>query len=89
MYYLGAGKIEIAETYDAGDIRDVPQSPSVKLNTFYHELVHCILITMEEAELNKNEKFVSVFSSFLCEALTSAEYDTKRKSVKTVRGKEG
>jgi len=85
---VGAGYIEIADKYDVEGGRDTPQSPTSKKNTFYHELVHCILVTMGEGELNKDEKFVSTFSSFLCEALTSLEYDTKRKSVKTVRGKE-
>lgn len=34
-------------------------------NTFYHELVHAILMTMDERDLNKNEKFVEQFSVFL------------------------
>lgn len=33
--------------------------------TFYHELVHCILSQMQEKELGKNEKFVDVFASLL------------------------
>lgn len=45
-----------------------------QINTFYHELVHAILNTMSENELSANEKFVSCFSSFLCEAMRNAYF---------------
>ena len=64
------GDIEIAnKVHDGKD-----QSPSSKLNTFWHEVVHTILDTMQENELSANEKFVGVFSSMLCEVLNSFEY---------------
>lgn len=44
-------------------------------NTFWHETVHAILDTMGETELTSNEKFVSCFAGFLCEALRSMEFD--------------
>ena len=53
---------------------DIHQSPSSKFNTFWHEVVHTILDTMQEDELSENEKFVGVFSSMLCEVLNSFEY---------------
>ena len=53
---------------------DIYQSPSSKFNTFWHEVVHTILDTMQENELSANEKFVGVFSSMLCEVLNSFEY---------------
>lgn len=65
-----SGYIEIADLFD----KDTEQSYGSKKNTFYHELVHTILQTMGESELNENEKFVCSFSSFLCEALESAEF---------------
>lgn len=34
-------------------------------HTFYHELVHSILISMGESDLNKDEKFVDLFALFL------------------------
>lgn len=67
---VASGCIEVAIKYD----RDREVSDSCKRNTFYHELVHAILYTMGEMELNNNEKFVCTFSSFLTEALTTAKY---------------
>ena len=64
------GEIKIANKVNEG--RD--QSPSSKINTFWHEVVHTILDTMQENELSANEKFVGVFSSMLCEVLNSFEY---------------
>ena len=64
------GEIKIANKVNEG--RD--QSPSSKFNTFWHEVVHTILDTMQENELSANEKFVGVFSSMLCEVLNSFEY---------------
>lgn len=57
---VAKGIIEIAEKYD----RDETVSDGSKFNTFYHELTHAILYTMGETDLNNNEKFVCVFSSF-------------------------
>ena len=68
---LGQGEIQIAEYVS----RNVPQSETSKLNTFYHELTHAILRTMGEYELNNNEKFVCAFSGFLTEAIRSFKYD--------------
>ena len=65
---VAESKIEIADVCD----KDRNQSEESKRNTFYHELVHCILDTMGEGELSKNEKFVCVFSSFLNEAMQKA-----------------
>lgn len=42
--------------------------------TFYHELVHDILIQMSEFDLSKDEKFVDLFSVFLHQFMV-----TKRK----------
>ena len=66
---VAAGRILIAQNFDKH-----AQSETSKTNTFYHELVHSILGTMGERELSGNEKFVCSFSSFLMEALTTAEY---------------
>ena len=67
---LCCGEIKIANKSDYN--RD--QSPSSKFNTFWHEVVHTILDTMQENDLSANEKFVGVFSSMLCEVLNSFEY---------------
>ena len=68
------GEIKIANKVNEG--RD--QSPSSKLNTFWHEVVHTILDTMQENELSANEKFVGVFSSMLCEIIQSSEFENDR-----------
>lgn len=67
---LGQGEIQIADNVS----RNIPQSETSKLNTFYHELTHAILRTMGEYELNSNEKFVCSFSGFLTEAVRSFKY---------------
>ena len=66
---VAQGFIEIASKYN----RDNLVVPSVQFNTFLHELTHAILDTMGENELSANEKFVSTFSSFLAEAITSSK----------------
>ena len=73
--HLIEGYIEIADTF----YKEQKQSESSKLNTFYHELTHCILQTMGEQELSANEKFVCCFAGFLTEALRNAEYEKKEK----------
>lgn len=57
--------------------KDMKQSESSKLNTFFHELTHCILDVMGEKELSENEKFVCTFSSFLTESIVTAKYTNK------------
>lgn len=42
--------------------------------TFYHELSHTILITMNEHELNENEKFVDVLGQFIYQFMKSAKW---------------
>ena len=54
--------------------KDGRQSQSSKENTFYHELVHSILRTMGETELNDNERFVCCFAGFLTEAMKNAYF---------------
>lgn len=52
---------------------DTPQSETSQLNTFFHELIHSLLRTMGEYELNSNEKFVNCFAGFLTEAIRTME----------------
>lgn len=68
--FLGAGYIKIAKMFNESDL----QSEGSQRNTFFHELTHSILDTMGENELSGNEKFVSCFSSFLCEAMGKAVF---------------
>lgn len=44
-------------------------------SAFWHELVHWILWTMEEDELRNNEKFVSLFSTFLHQFIKTQDGD--------------
>ena len=67
---VGEGKIEIAHAFNGKQ-----QPDSIKLNTFYHELTHAILITMGQHELSDDEIFVCTFSSFLTEAVRSFKFD--------------
>jgi hypothetical protein len=45
------------------------------LDTFYHEKVHSILVSMGEKELNKNEQFVDVFAKLLRQSDETAEFN--------------
>ena len=63
---LAAGWVKIADKF-----KGESQSESSKLNTLYHEMTHAILDTMGRDDLSADEVFVSSFSSFLTEALTS------------------
>lgn len=65
---LAQSYIHIAEKYMC-DNEEQEQSDASKEQTFWHELVHCILDAMCESDLSANEKFVSVFSGFLYEAI--------------------
>jgi hypothetical protein len=42
--------------------------------TFWHELVHAILVDMGEFKLNKREDFVEEFAKRLAKAIKSARY---------------
>lgn len=77
MSFTCSGKIEIADKYN----KDDKQSESSKKNTFYHEMLHTILDTMGEDELNNNEKFVSCLSSFLTEAMTNAVFIENKEEI--------
>ena len=67
---VAEARIDIAKTFNGRE-----QAYPSQLNTFCHELTHCILETMGEFELSGNEKFVSCFSSFLCEAMNTLKYE--------------
>ena len=69
--YCG-GFIEIADFFD----KDSLQGEGIKVNTFFHELIHIILENMGEKDLSANEKFVCTFAGFLTEAMTTAKYET-------------
>lgn len=51
-----------------------PVTPDVMNQTMYHELVHVILHTMNEDELNSNESFVDQFGHLLYQYLKSAKF---------------
>lgn len=65
-------RIDIAKNFQGRE-----QHLYSQINTYYHELVHAILDTMGESELSANERFVSCFSSFLCDAMKNAYYVEK------------
>ena len=67
---VAGGYIKVANTYGQNNY----QSIECKYNTFIHEIVHTILYTMGENGLYSDEKFVSSFSSFLTEVLTTMKY---------------
>lgn len=52
----------------------IPLKLSALHETFWHELVHAILDSMNETQLNNNESFVEEFSSRLAKAIQSARF---------------
>ena len=70
---LAQSYIRIAQRYMCNN-EEQEQSDNSKEQTFWHELVHCILDAMCENDLLANEKFVSVFSGFLYEAINASGY---------------
>ena len=42
--------------------------------TYYHELVHAILMSMGMQELNKDEGFIDMFGNLLWQATKTAKY---------------
>ena len=67
---LGDGFIRIAEHFNGAK-----QSESSKVNTYWHEVTHCILDTMGRGDLSQDETFVSCFSGFITECYISMEED--------------
>ena len=69
---LAQSYIRIAKKYMCQN-EEQEQSETSQEQTFWHELVHCILDAMCENKLNGNEKFVSIFSGFLYEAMKASK----------------
>ena len=67
-FWKPQGIIEIANQAGGYDVSD-----SKKRQTFLHELTHAILFTMRKDELNDDESFVNIFSSFLNEVISTME----------------
>lgn len=49
--------------------------PEQIMDSFWHEMVHAILVDMEEYELNRNERFVTAFANRLTKAIKSARFE--------------
>lgn len=45
------------------------------MDSFWHEMVHAILVDMGEYGLNRNEKFVTAFANRLTKAIKSARFE--------------
>lgn len=61
--------------FDEGVIIIDPNQKADTLGiTYYHEVVHAILMTMGYQDLNKDESFVDNFASLLWQAQKSAQY---------------
>ena len=51
-----------------------PYNKQQQVQCFYHELVHVILMTMNEHELNSNEQFVDIFGQFFYQFMKTAKW---------------
>ena len=63
------GTINICKT-----VQGIKQTHSISQNTYFHELVHLILQTIGEMELNDNEKFVQNFGTVMFEFFRTAKW---------------
>ena len=61
---VAEGRIRIAKKFS-----DSEQSETSITNTFIHEVIHGVLKTMGEYELNGNERFVCTFASLLVDVI--------------------
>ena len=61
---VAEGRIRIAKKFS-----DSEQSETSITNTFIHEVIHGVLKTMGEYELNGNERFVCTFASLIVDAI--------------------
>jgi hypothetical protein len=52
----------------------IPLKLSALQETFWHELTHAILESMDRTDLNNDENFVEEFSSRLTKAIASARF---------------
>lgn len=50
------------------------------LETFFHELFHIVLDSLEEDQLSQNEKFVNLLGKAFLEVYLSSEYDEPQKT---------
>lgn len=74
---LMAGEVHYAKrtiTLARKSYHGVPLRLSALHETFWHELVHAILESMNETALNNNETFVEEFSTRLAKAIQSARF---------------
>ena len=74
---LMAGEVHYAKrtiTLARKSYHGVPLRLSALHETFWHELVHAILESMDETALNNNETFVEEFSTRLAKAIQSARF---------------
>lgn len=55
-------------------IVDQNLSADTKAVTYYHELVHAILVTMGSHDLNKDESFVDNFANLLWQSQKSSKF---------------
>lgn len=67
-FWKPQGIIEIANQSGGYEV-----SESKKKQTLLHEITHAILFAMGKEELNDDESFVNIFSSFLNEVISTTE----------------
>lgn len=60
-------------------IREMDLSEDVMLHSFCHEFAHFIMILMNEAELNVNEKFVDILGGHLHQFLKTVKIEGRTK----------
>lgn len=58
-----------------GKISQYDVSKDQQIQTFWHEVTHCILDNMGEPDLSGSEKFVCTFSALLNEVMQSAQFN--------------
>ena len=58
---------------NTAEIEIKQQSAQMMEHSFWHELVHAVLDSMNEERLYRNEKFVDVMAALLMQAMKSAQ----------------
>lgn len=70
-------KKEVSDKKTGKSYVEFEVSDVLVLETFFHEMVHAILYSMDQDKLSANEAFVGMFGKALLEIYLTSEYEEK------------
>ena len=79
----GTLKKEVIDKKTGKSCIEFEVSDTLVLETFFHEMVHAILYSMDQNKLSANEAFVGMFGKALLEIYLTSEYEEKNTKKRT------